>query len=453
MTKEDVPTKMAALRWINMLLEKRPRDMNQFISDLLPVLLRTLSDLSDDVVLLNLQVLSRIALVHEEDKEDSSTSKTKKEGQFQMVLNAILNLFASNRRLLETRGSLIIRKLCVLLNAENVYICMADSLSSYESTLYPTSSEQSSQHSTQNSTYGDFSLEFIGTMVQTLNLILLTAAELHGLRSILSKSFKDNSSSTDDEDSKKPDVFYSLFHCWCHSPASTFAFCLLAQAYSIANRLISKFSQLDVSVGFLMQLDKLVQLLESPVFVHLRLQLLDVESPHHTALLKSCYGLLMLLPQSDSFKIWNDRLTTVCNLRDSLNTPVPTSKIIVEEIPLLDSYKLLDRFDKVMEIHKQVRETLRQKNAPQLYRNALDVSQSKNSTAVNPNRNSGVTSTASVVKKEPNSPGGRSTAASSVSSVSDSDFSRGSGVVLEKSFNRRMGGGIDSSTKIKKGWT
>merc|ERR1712194_358155 len=106
---------MAALRWINMLLEKRPRDMNQFISDLLPVLLRTLSDLSDDVVLLNLQVLSRIALVHEEDKEDSSTSKTKKEGQFQMVLNAILNLFASNRRLLETRGSLIIRKLCVLL--------------------------------------------------------------------------------------------------------------------------------------------------------------------------------------------------------------------------------------------------------------------------------------------------------------------------------------------------
>jgi len=44
-----------------------------------------------------------------------------------------------------------------------------------------------------------------------------------------------------------------------------------------------------------MQIDKLVQLLESPIFVHLRLQMLDIESPHHAPLLKSCYGLLMLL--------------------------------------------------------------------------------------------------------------------------------------------------------------
>lgn len=60
--KDDVPTKMAALRWINMLMEKRKTDMNEFTEDILPVLLRTLSDPSDDVVLLDLQVLSRISL-------------------------------------------------------------------------------------------------------------------------------------------------------------------------------------------------------------------------------------------------------------------------------------------------------------------------------------------------------------------------------------------------------
>merc|ERR1712060_745522 len=104
---------MAALRWINMLLEKRPRDMNAFISDLIPVLLRTLADPSDNVILLNLQVLSRISLVHGDEVEPSKSYTTKtSNSQFQMVLNAILNLFASNRRLLETRGSLIIRKLC-----------------------------------------------------------------------------------------------------------------------------------------------------------------------------------------------------------------------------------------------------------------------------------------------------------------------------------------------------
>lgn len=38
------------------------------------------------------------------------------------------------------------------------------------------------------------------------------------------------------------------------------------------------------------QVDKLVQLLESPVFVLLRLQLLDAAQPFQPALLKSLYG-------------------------------------------------------------------------------------------------------------------------------------------------------------------
>ena len=40
-----------------------------------------------------------------------------------------------------------------------------------------------------------------------------------------------------------------------------------------------------------------MQLLESPIFLRLRLQLLDVDSPSYPALLKSLYGILMLLPQ------------------------------------------------------------------------------------------------------------------------------------------------------------
>jgi len=39
-----------------------------------------------------------------------------------------------------------------------------------------------------------------------------------------------------------------------------------------------------------MQIDKLVQLLESPVFVLLRLQLLDAAAAYQPALLKSLYG-------------------------------------------------------------------------------------------------------------------------------------------------------------------
>jgi vacuole morphology and inheritance protein 14 len=234
--KEDVPTKISALRWINMLMEKRMQDMQTFTVNILPVLLRTLSDPSDAVVLLDLQVLSRISLAvanetahsaHGRTTLTTSSSPSKlvdgeinvdrssndglfsetEDAQFQLVLNAILNLFAQDRELLETRGSLIIRKLCVLLNAKMVYIRMAETLSSYEK-----ENPEQMDHSS--------SLQFISTMVQTLNLILLTASELHDLRSVLAHSFEDPSSSLQrshslvDESDCNAAVFATLFHCW-----------------------------------------------------------------------------------------------------------------------------------------------------------------------------------------------------------------------------------------------
>lgn len=54
---EHIMTRVAALQWINMLHEKDPSAMNEFIGDLLPALLKTLSDPAEEVVILNLQVL------------------------------------------------------------------------------------------------------------------------------------------------------------------------------------------------------------------------------------------------------------------------------------------------------------------------------------------------------------------------------------------------------------
>jgi Vacuolar protein 14 C-terminal Fig4p binding len=62
-----------------------------------------------------LQVLARICLT---------------ESEFQRVLTSIIDLFTADGRLLETRGSLIIRKLCVLLNAKSIYMALAAVLQS-----------------------------------------------------------------------------------------------------------------------------------------------------------------------------------------------------------------------------------------------------------------------------------------------------------------------------------
>ena len=385
-TKDDVPTKMASLRWINMLLEKRRGDMTEFVPKLLKVLLKTLSDTSDSVVLFTLQVLARISLgdgggplkdadclddgdgdkhVGNDNAQYGLLRGTKDEKHFKLVINAILGLFSKDRALLENRGSLVVRKFCVLLDAESVYTLMAEVLSSScqlspeEKRFNAVADDDSANGPSADEGKAEeavvFSLEFVSTMVQTLNLILLTASELHGLRVLLAMAF-DRSTTTVDR--KVDDLFDTLFKCWCHSPVATFSLCLLARAYEVAFELVQKFSELDVSVGFLMQVDKLVQLLESPVFVHLRLQLLDVEAPHHAPLLKSCYGLLMLLPQSDAFRSLNDRLTTVCNLRDNLGVPPasltrsspPTNGAAYERQAVL-----LSHFDKIMDFHRRAR--------------------------------------------------------------------------------------------------
>jgi vacuole morphology and inheritance protein 14 len=367
--KEDVPTKMAVLKWINMLLEKQRRDMNAYIKTLMPMLLSLLTDNSDSVVLLTVQVLSRISLSEEALRGSATKENVRDEKHFEMVIRSVLMLFKENRRLLETRGSLIVRRLCVLLNAKSVYLTMANIVSSFDLS-------------------GDaLTLEFVATMVHTLNLILLTASELSNLRQVLEDCFtKDNVSQDSTHISPNVSnvirsryhaknegavVFSALFHCWCNNPVSTFSLCLLARAYDLSFSLIKKFSELEVTVGFLMEIDKLIHLIESPVFVHLRLELLDVEAPYHSYLLKSCYGLLMLLPQSVAFRSLNDRLTSVCNLRDnlgirpSISSSPSTGPIKNEESSVyqagLEAQELLDRFDEVMLLHKQARDAVQQR--------------------------------------------------------------------------------------------
>ena len=74
--------------------------------------------------------------------------------------------------------------------------------------------------------------------------------------------------------------------------------------------MVSSLGEGDITVNLLVQVDRLVQLLETPIFAYLRLQLLDPAHFHH--LLKTLYGLLMLLPQqSTAFRILRTRLRSI----------------------------------------------------------------------------------------------------------------------------------------------
>jgi len=116
-------------------------------------------------------------------------------------------------------------------------------------------------------------------------------------------------------------------------------------------------SELEVTVNFLVEIDKLVQLLESPIFTGLRLQLLEPEN--YPYLFKALYGLLMLLPQSSAYETLKNRLNAISTLGVLQLIPKNKEKNSKEGTPTINSQELLDHFCKVQEVHAKKALTLK----------------------------------------------------------------------------------------------
>ena len=112
---EHEATRVAALAWLIMLHRRAPRKVLATNDGTFPALLKTLSDPAEAVVTRDLQLLSQIA-------------KNSEDGYFTSFMVNLLQLFGTDRKLLEQRGNLIIRQLCVSLSAERIYRTLADCL-------------------------------------------------------------------------------------------------------------------------------------------------------------------------------------------------------------------------------------------------------------------------------------------------------------------------------------
>uniref|UniRef100_A0A674IX94 Protein VAC14 homolog n=1 Tax=Terrapene triunguis TaxID=2587831 RepID=A0A674IX94_9SAUR len=329
-------TRIAVLKWLYHLYIKTPRKVSlAFIADHLSVILKDLEvlaeiasspagqtedqgpcDGSDMRSELHIPVkASQLSSSGMKGMECSPSTPTMNCYFYKFMIN-LLKRFSSERKLLETRGAFIIRQLCLLLNAENIFHSMADILLREED------------------------LKFASTMVHTLNTILLTSSELFQLRNQL-------------KDLKTPEsrnLFCCLYRSWCHNPVTTVSLCFLTQNYKHAYDLIQKFGDLEVTVDFLTEVDKLVQLIECPIFTYLRLQLLDVKNNPY--LIKALYGLLMLLPQSSAFQLLSHRLQCVPNPELLTKTTLGFKKATATNIDYLE---LLQHFERVQNKHLEVR--------------------------------------------------------------------------------------------------
>jgi hypothetical protein len=116
---ENETTRVAALSWLIMLHRKTPRKVVAFNDGTFPALLKTLSDPAEAVVTKDLQLLSQI-------------SRNSEDSYFASFMVNLLQLFSTDRHLLEVRGNLIIRQLCLNLSPERIYRTLADCLEKEE---------------------------------------------------------------------------------------------------------------------------------------------------------------------------------------------------------------------------------------------------------------------------------------------------------------------------------
>ncbi|KAK7584320.1 hypothetical protein V9T40_005283 [Parthenolecanium corni] len=331
LTHSSVETKVAVLRWIHELHQKLPNRMSQHIEELFPLLLRSLSDRSDKVVHCDLKVLSEII-----SSPNLSDSKAQVTGQtlstsnpfFHKFIVRLLGEFRRENSLLKERGAFIIRQLCVLLNSEDVFKTLAIILLDEED------------------------LKFASNMVEHLNTILLTSPELFTLRVKL-KDLKTEESRV---------LFRSLYKTWSHNPVATIALCFLSQNYQHACDIIKIFSDLEITVELLVEVDKLIQLIESPIFTYLRLELLEV--PHNQHLVYALYGLLMILPQSEAFNVLRHRLDCIPKLPLCSDSKNVSKNSVSKQYRPISFDELLNHLSATQERHKEYK--MRRRNTVEL---------------------------------------------------------------------------------------
>ncbi|KAK3603797.1 hypothetical protein CHS0354_042797 [Potamilus streckersoni] len=353
---KDFQTRIASLKWFCHLLNRVPKKTFRNMDQVFPVLISTLADekQSDEALLLGLQALAEISSsfagqqltfasslgenqmvsmasggntdstssISNSQQQTSDTRSVSPNVYFKKFMVSLVSLFKEDRHLLEIRGPFIIRHLCLLLNSEDIFRSLAEILGE------------------------ETDIKFTCMMVQTLNMILLTSTELFELRTQLKDLSTKESCS----------LFCCLYQSWCASPVATIALCYLSQNYRHAADLMLNFGDLEITVDFLNEIDKLIQLLESPIFAYLRLSLLDMDN--NQDLVKSLYGLLMLLPQSEAFELLRCRLKCIPHYNQpsathgSSESSVPDSRQAVRNI---DFDELLHQFLEVQARHKEAR--------------------------------------------------------------------------------------------------
>ncbi|UKK01852.2 HEAT repeat containing protein [Theileria orientalis] len=180
---------------------------------------------------------------------------------FEMLAVQLLELFKNEKNLLEESGRVIVLNLCKQVGFERFYTIITNSMKLSNDS------------------------QFLNSMVHNLNWTLLTSTEAQEFRNELLTQEKRN-------------LADQLQEIWSFNLSSALSFALWTEKYDLAEEIVNNISTSTLNVDFLVNLDQIVQLLDTHIFIRLRLHLLKPDV--YPSLLKSLLGLSMILPQNET---------------------------------------------------------------------------------------------------------------------------------------------------------
>lgn len=388
-------SRLCALHWIIVLYESVVPDVlkaeyaREFIT---PIIHQLVDNPPEDIIFKSLEVLaiitvpvqgesipretstsSLLALASLEESEnlDSEFPMTDENARFALdimgssrrqfksrdrqVFSVLIRLHAHNHQLLGDL-SRVIQFMCQLQPPEFVFVAFAVELDRFVRKQADPSKDTVTNGSTLDSQPkgNEYSsnLEFVSAFVQQMNHVLFFTAETEPLREKI-RDCIGQAKGISEKSRQRKRLFHILLHSFSHNLASTVSLCLLGGAFRTASLFLRHIDPLDINLVFLVELDKLVEMLERPLFRHLHLRMLESDADptaegSGTMLFQTLKSLLMLVPQSTCYRILRDRLSTVSRFRQSALAVVPMQEPI--EIPE-ETEAFVERVMSVRKLH------------------------------------------------------------------------------------------------------
>ncbi len=107
-------------------------------------------------------------------------------------------------------------------------------------------------------------LQFVSSFIQQMCHVLLNSWETKRLREILKDCIGYRSES--ETDRRRTRLFHIILHCFSHNLVASTALCLWGGAFRTASLFLRNIDPLDIHLMFLLEVDKLVEMIERPLF-------------------------------------------------------------------------------------------------------------------------------------------------------------------------------------------